>query len=95
MAAMLAGPPLEEVLYAPSVAVLMLTFVAWTWQAARFAAGTLSARGRLQLGQRFDLAANILGAMVMVGSALWVIALPHGLSTSAPSSYCWWSLSSC
>lgn len=85
MAAMLAGPPVEEILYAPAVAALLLASVAWTWQAGRFAAGVLAARGRAQLGRRFDLAANILGAVAIMGSVLWVIALPQGLSTTGPT----------
>jgi len=83
-AATFAGPPLSDLLYMPVLGALLLLQVAWTWQAARFAAGVLAARGQPQRAKRFDMATNVLAGAVLAASIGMLVALPQGLSSPEP-----------
>lgn len=84
-AASFAGPPLADLAYTPTLLAILLLHIVWTWQAARFAAGVLASHDQAPRARRFDLTANILALAGATGAALFLVAMPHGLSSAGPT----------
>lgn len=84
-AASFAGPPLGDLAYTPTLLAMLLLHIVWCWQAARYAAGVLADHGQAPRARRFDLAANVLAVAGATGAALFLVAMPQGLSSAGPT----------